>query len=618
MLFWCEWDREESSKMIHIKMQLADIMGEALRTLAQSKGLDASFSQAELEKALEAPPQSEMGDYAFVCFRFAKPLATNPVELAKSLAEVLSQPAFIGVVVARMQLPFNFIDAANASGPFLNIRVRYDFFSQDILEKFYHQSWDQHWQGKSPVGSQAKKIMVEYSQPNTHKEFHIGHARNVCLGDALIRLMRYGGDEVLAVNYIGDEGTHIAKCLFQLEQDYPDFLNIPPQVSLLGKSYAKADQFLADAADADKATAQEKISEILSGIESKSGKYFEMWKITRQWSLDEFYRIYDLFNVHFDHYFFESEVSEESQEIVDEFLKKGIFIESEGAIGIDLSAVKLGFLILRKRDGNTLYATKDLALHRRKFEEFGVDESVVVTAEEQKYHFQQVFKTLDLMGFKQAAQCYHLSYGMVVRPEGKMSSRKGNSVTFDELLAQMEQGVREVMQKNRDKWTEPQFEAAVHKLAMGAMKYGMIQADPNLRIVFDLESWLSFEGNSGPYLMYAYARTQSMLRKAADLGIEAKAKTRLYGESQTERDLVRYMHDFDEIITHAVALRKPSVLCHHLYSMCKTFGKFYVETPILKDENTENRAARVYLLQCFANVLRKGLELLGIEALEEM
>jgi arginyl-tRNA synthetase len=588
--------------MDSIKAKMANVVTNYLNGEGASLDGWQPLQSADVVQLWERPPQSEMGDYAMPCFRFAKALRKSPPAVAHDLAKHLTSSLSAD------------IEGAQAQGAFLNVFVNF----ADLAAQGLPFAFEQRMKAAALPQGFYRKVMVEYSQPNTHKEFHIGHARNVCLGDSLVRMMKFCGFEVTPVNYIGDEGTHIAKCLFQLERDGLEVGKMPADVAALGKAYAKADTYLAEANPQDVEAAKQKISEILSGIEAKKGTYFESWKATREWSMKDFRRIYGILHAEFTHYFFESELSEESQQIVDEFLAKGIFTESEGAIGIDLSEHKLGFLILRKRDGNTLYATKDLALHRRKFEKFGIEHSVVVVADEQKHHFQQVFKTLELMGFPQAKQCYHLSYGMVVRPEGKMSSRKGNSVLFDELLSQIEDGVAKVMEESKGKWSEEVFAKTVRQLALGALKYGMIQADPQHRIVFDLEAWLSFDGNTGPYLMYTYARSRSILRRAEEQGMRPVLDATLYGKLQVERDLVRGICDFSEHVLQAATHHRPSILGQYLYNLCKVFNKFYIEVPIMKDEQAQRRAARLYLLTSFAHTLHLGLGLLGMEPPEEM
>jgi arginyl-tRNA synthetase len=310
--------------------------------------------------------------------------------------------------------------------------------------------------------------------------------------------------------------------------------------------------------------------------------------------------------------FYESQVSEESQQIVDEFLAKGVFTLDDGAVGVDLKPYKLGFSILRKRDGNTLYATKDLALARRKFEQYKIDRSIYVVADEQNHHFRQVFKVLELMGFEQAKRCFHLSYGMVVLPEGKMSSRDGNSVTFNALRQMMLDEMDLILKKYEGDWTPAEIADTAHKLVDGAIKYGMLSVDPRSVIVFVLEDWLSFEGNSGPYLMYGFTRTQSILRKARDQGAMPEPRHVESLTHPTEHELVRFIYDFNEVVAQACESCKPSVLAGHLYHMCRAFNRFYAEVSVLKAETEALRGARLALTAAFSATLRQGLTLLGI------
>ena len=245
-------------------------------------------------------------------------------------------------------------------------------------------------------------------------------------------------------------------------------------------------------------------------------------------------------------------------------MKKGVFKEDDGAIGIDLKDKKAGFLILRKRDGNTLYATKDLALARRKFDEYSIDRSIYVVASEQNLHFKQVFLTLDAMGFEQASQCYHLSYGMVTLPDGKMSSRKGNVIVFNELRDRLSSELDKPLSKYKDEWSEDEINDVKHKLSVGAIRYGMLCSDPVKDIVFDFKNWTSFEGNTGPYLMYSYARTKSILRKASEAALKARISNEANFETLEERELLNYINDFNNVIWQSTNSYKPSTLCHFL------------------------------------------------------
>jgi arginyl-tRNA synthetase len=361
------------------------------------------------------------------------------------------------------------------------------------------------------------------------------------------------------------------------------------------------------------------ISRVHRQIETRNGDVYQSWLTTRQWSLDDFAAIYQWLDVHFDVLFYESEVSEPAQAIVDEYLAQDVFKVDQGAVGVDLKPHKLGFCILRKSDGNTLYATKDLALAKRKFEDFAIDRSIYVVADEQNHHFRQVFKVLELMGFEQAKQCFHLSYGMVVLPEGKMSSRDGTAVSFNSLRQMMSEHLKAILAKYEGEWSSEQINHTAHQLCDGAIKYGMIATDPGKEIVFNLEDWLSFEGNSGPYLMYSYSRTRSILRKAAEQGLAPNleaAASELTAAS--EHDLLRYLFDFNQVVISACENCKPSTLASHLFYMCKSFNRFYADVPVLRAERQELIAARLALIAAFGDTLKQGLLLLGITPPERM
>jgi len=464
--------------------------------------------------------------------------------------------------------------------------------------------------------------MVEFSQPNTHKEFHVGHGRNVCLGDSLVQIYRYNGYPVVPVNYIGDEGAHVAKCIWQMKsylREHPDSLsNATNKSEWYNQRYIEATLKLEEANEDQKKIFLSEISDILKSIESQKGDSFDLWKSSRADCLQSFEEIYKWLGVSFDHIFFESEVSGECQEIVDEGIKSGLFTESDGAYGVDLKDFKLGYFLARKRDGNSLYITKDLALARRKFRDFKIERSIYVVADEQTFHFKQLFKVLEMMGFEQAKQCYHLAYGMVVLPDGKMSSRKGNSFTFRQLRDYVESEISRHLQKYVDVWTPQQIKETGEILTLGAIKYGMLSMDPNREIVFEPKLWVNFEGDSGPYLMYAYARTRSILAKGEGDGYSPSLNHLDRLDSDSEKVLIRSLYDFNGAVAAASRNHRPSTLGNHLYEMCKNFNRFYAETPVLKASDKELVESRLALVAAFGKTLSCGLKLLGIGTVEKM
>jgi arginyl-tRNA synthetase len=366
--------------------------------------------------------------------------------------------------------------------------------------------------------------------------------------------------------------------------------------------YSKATLALEDAPADQTATLNAEVSNILRAIESKEGPIYQEWKETREWSLADFHDIYQWIGARFDHCFYESEVSEESQHIASDYLKSGVFAASDGAIGLDLKEEKLGFVIVRKSDGNTTYATKDLALARVKYRQFQIKKSIYVVASEQNLHFKQVFRTLEKMGFSEAKDCFHLSYGMVTLPDGKMSSRKGNVIKFRELRERSEEEILGIRRK----------------LAVGAIRYGMICSDPAKDIVFDLADWLSFEGNTGPYLMYTYARTRSILRKAQEQSFLPDHSHLELLEGAEERELLRYLNDLNGVIQMTLDQNKLSLLCHHIFNTCKVYNRFLAQVQVLKAESAEARGARLALLDAWSQALQYSLKLLGIEPPERM
>lgn len=569
--------------------------------------LENKFDLEIFFKSLETPPEKNLGDFALPVFRFAKALKKNPVEVAQAFKRDLDKSQNEWILSTELK------------GPFLNIFINAKTLAKNLIPRAINDSIFSELSLLNKNSEQ--KIMVEYSQPNTHKEFHVGHGRNVCLGDTLCRILRYTGSEVIAANYIGDEGAHIAKCLWGLENytGLEKIEEVENKAEWLGERYVWANKKLKETTDPETLTKyQAEISKILHSIEKKEGKYYEVWNRTRQYCLDDFDRIYKWLDVHFNHFFYESEVSEAAQDIVDEYIKKGLFVEDQGAIGLDMQEKKLGFFMARKSDGSTLYITKDLALARLKFEQFKIDRSIYVVGDEQNFHFKQLFYALELMGFKQAAQCYHLSYGMVVRPEGKMSSRAGNSFTFLQLIDLVNTEIKTYLEKYQGEWTEKEIADVAHKLSVGAIKYGMLHIDPQKEIVFDPKEWVSFEGNSGPYLMYSYARTQSIIRKASEQGMNASTAHLELLSHESEKDLMRHLYDFNHIVKSAGEHYRPSLISTHLFFTCKSLNRFYTDVSVMKAESKELSEARLALLASFAKTLKMGLYLLGITPAEKM
>ena len=589
-----------------LKFRLAGLLAACLGSMGRGSDDDDLFSDTGLAGMMTRPPEPDMGDYALPCFRLAKILRKSPVCIAGELAAALENT------------PDHLVEKAVQRQAFLNITLDKGALSRFLLPGILDGSFFQVL--KKENQPTHRRVMIEYSQPNTHKEFHIGHGRNVSLGESVARLFDYTGHKVFPVNYIGDEGTHVAKCLWMVREDLDRGVREPEQdfSRWYGQRYVAANQRLEAADPAEKKVYQQKISEILAGLEAKSGPWFELWRKSRRECLREFRSIYDWLGAWFEHDFFESEVSEGSQKIVDEAIEKGLFTESDGAWGINLESEGLGFFMARKSDGTSLYITKDLALARKKFEEYDIDRSIYVVGSEQNFHFRQLFSVLKKMGFRQAGLCHHLSYAHVALPDGKMSSRKGNVMPFRSLVAMIRKEVDCHLQKYTGSWSREELEGTARKLCVAAIKYGMLAADPQKEIVFDPKAWTSFEGNSGAYLLYCYSRASSILRECQKKGVNTTYDHLERLRSPGESGLLTQMYDFNIHVLNACETYRPSVMANYLFNFCKAFNRFYATHSVLNAENSQLRSARMTLVAAFRTTLKKGLELLGIQTAERM
>lgn len=560
---------------------------------------------------------------------------------------------------------------------------------------------------------QPGRVMVEYSQPNTHKAFHIGHLRNAALGAALVHIYRAAGYDTVAANYFGDIGTHVIKCLWGYERFFRGQEPAKRRGTFLGEVYTFAEakyaasealkeralnwlqnlvKFPANAAEAELGkrlmawltaervglaptlSKQELWGNITRAIrflqqelatldledtplvqlaiqpfnpdepswqygdevlgtfarwEAKDPALLALWEQTREWSLEEFREIYGHLKAPFDVDFYESAEEEPGKVYVQELLEAGIAIKDQGALLVridDLLAARglqepgkerYRTLIVLRADGSSLYSTKDLSLARRKFQEFGITRSIYVVADEQAFYFEQVFKVLELAGFGQAPNCYHLAYGLVTLPEGKMSSRKGNVVLYFDFAKDMLDMAWRIVKEKQPKLNEQARALIAKQVAFGAMKYDMLKVDATRTIVFDKDEALNFEGRTAPYIQYAHARACRILEKAREeLNAEADPSgLDTPGEiGADELELAKKLGHLPEVIQRAAAENNPLPLATYVYELAQQFNDFYQKVPVLKAEDPAALNTRLCLVASARQVLANGLELLGIEA----
>lgn len=362
---------------------------------------------------------------------------------------------------------------------------------------------------------------------------------------------------------------------------------------------------------------QKGVSEVLQKLEDKGSDLQDLWRETRQWSLDDFQAIYDWIDCRFDHVFYESEVGEDGKDAVLKALEEGILVRSEGTVGADLEAEGLGYFMLLKSDGTGLYSTKDIALAQRKFEEFNIDRSIYVVDASQSLHFKQVFKTLEKMGYEQAGKCFHLAYGLVTLPEGKMSTRKGTVIYFSKLKQTLtDLFLNDHLSKYREEWSETELQQAARSIAIATIKYGMLNQDNTRNIVFDMKEWTSPVGNTGPYLLYAFARTQSIQRKVGE--VDAGLFDGSLLEHEDERELLNQLKNFQNVVAKCIEQNRPQGMCIYLYGLARAFSRMFENCPVAMADGEALKVTRLLLVKASGEVLKKGLSLLGISVLEKM
>lgn len=545
------------------------------------------------------PPQAELGDLSLPLFAEAKISGKNPAVLAREKLEFL-EGAVLPAAVKSFQ----------AVGPYLNFFLAADVFNASSVEDVL--SAGENF-GKTDDG-QGSRVMLEYSNANTHKEYHIGHLRNLFFGDAVCRLLAFNDYRAIPVSYINDFGIHVAKTLWQWQRaDYKD--SDAPKGWLLGKCYAEASGLLLQAevkedGGAEKEEMKKEISAVMKEIESRQGKNYELWQETRDWSIAYFAGIYRRFGVKFEHIFYESEVIGDGLKMAAEFLERGILKNSRGAVIADLEEYGLGVLPIIRSDGTALYPVADLALAKLKFNDYHLDESVYVVDIRQGLYFKQLEKIFELAG--ENFKISHLGYDFVTLKSGMMSSRSGNVITYSQVWEEAFARARKEVADRHDDWSDDKIGGVAEKLSVAALKFEMLKVSADKVITFDMDEALRFDGFTAAYLQYTGARLSSILRK----GGESPADYSLLSNPK-ELSLSLMIQRFSEIASKAGLQRDPSVVARYLFDLSQIFNDYYHEVPIMKADPAV-RAARIGLLRSLRQVLNNGFVLLGFDYLEEM
>ena len=548
----------------------------------------SGLKNSDLEELIEVPKDSKMGDYSFPCFALSKKLKKNPAEIAKDFS-------------SRIQLSKEF-ERVGAIGPYLNFFVNKKILAEKTIERITKEK-DKYGSGKFG----KEKVMIEFSQANTHKAFHVGHVRGTSLGESLARILEFSGNKVLRANYQGDTGMHVAKWIW-CYQKYHSKEELKNDESWIASIYVDAIKRLEK-----NEKLQKEVDEINKKLEDKTDKELtKLWEKTRKLSLDSFEKIYHELNTKFDEYFFENEVEKAGKKISQELVKQNIANVSDGATIVDLEKDKLGVWVLLRSDGTVLYSAKDLALAEKKFSDFKIDKSIYVVGRAQQMHFYQLFKTLEKMKFKQSKNCKYVPVSEVRFPWGKMSSRSGDNVLYSDFKKELTNYSIKELEKRFDNLESTEVYDRALAISIASLKYSMLKQDTNKNLIFNPEKALSFEGDTGPYLLYSYARALSILKKAK---YKKQIKFEVGEISNSEKKLVVELGNFPNVVKSASENLAPNLIANYSFQLAKTFSEFYHNCPVI---GSEEENIRLKLVDCFSQTIKNSLYLLGIPVIPEM
>ncbi len=587
-------------------------------TLEAIKTLYSTEIQSNLVQIQETRKEFE-GDITIVVFPFIKISKKSPEITANEIGNYLVQNC-------------NYVYQFNVIKGFLNLSVKPEYWLEFLKDLTFADSF-----GTLPKNSSGKRIMIEYSSPNTNKPLHLGHVRNNLLGYSLSKILQANGHEVIKVNLVNDRGIHICKSMLAWQKWGND---ITPQKSglkgdhLVGDFYVKFDQeykkqikqLTETGISAEEAEKRAPIiieaQEMLQKWEAKNPEVISLWEMMNSWVYEGFKETYLKLGVDFDRVYYESQTYLHGKSLVQEGLEKGILYQrADKSVWIDLTSDGLDEKLLLRSDGTSVYMTQDLGTAVQRFEEYNNDELIYVVGNEQNYHFQVLSLILAKLGYSWAKDLKHLSYGMVELPSGKMKSREGTVVDADDLVDEMIKTAREMSQElgKLDEFDELQTNEIVKMIGLAALKYFILKVDPKKGMTFDPQESIDFNGNTGPFIQYTYARIRSIFRKAGETGIKLSPLNNNQALSNNkEGSLIKTLYKFPVILSDAGKNLSPALIANYVYDLSKEYNQFYHECPILKEENSEIRNLRLHLSEETGKIIKLSMNLLGINVPERM
>lgn len=588
---------------------------EALLLQAIKQALKNLYNiEAGNELQLQKTRKEFKGDYTINVFPWIKQIRKTPVSVADEIGKYLKSNYA------------DLIQGYEVVTGFLNISIFPSYFLDAL-----NQSIDELLKSKN----NKQKIVIEFSSPNTNKPLHLGHIRNNLLGDSIAKILKTVGNEVIKVNLVNDRGIHICKSMLAW-QKWGD--GVTPEVAhkkgdklvgdfyvLFDKEYKKQineliEQGLTKEEAEKKAPLIQEAQEILRKWENDDTEIRALWNKMNEWVYKGFDETYKKLQIQFDKIYYESETYQLGKKYIIEGLEKGIFFKkADGSIWIDLTADGLDEKLLLRADGTSVYITQDIGTAVLRYNEFMPDKMIYVVGNEQNYHFQVLKLILKKLGFAWAENIYHLSYGMVELPEGKMKSREGTVVDADDLIDELIIESKKIsleLGKLTD-ISEQEFSASTQKIALAALKYFILKVDPEKNMLFNPKESIDFDGNTGPFILYTYTRIKSLLRKAEELGINF-TEVKLTNIGEKENELIKLYIDAKNVVLEAAQKQSPAKIANYIYAICKEYNQFYQQVPILKEDDQEIRKLRLKISFQISTLLKSMLENLGIKVLERM
>ncbi|MDP2176140.1 MAG: arginine--tRNA ligase [Bacteroidota bacterium] len=587
------------------------MLEQAIKNLTVKALFDLYQAEIDIQQVkIEATNPDFKGDFTILTFPFLRFSKKTPEETANELGHYI-------------QTHLQDCDSYNVVKGFLNIEISKQYWL-NLFSNFSEET--------KPVVSE--KVMVEYSSPNTNKPLHLGHIRNNLLGYSVAEILKASGKDVLKINLVNDRGIHICKSMLAWQK----FGNgETPQSSgmkgdhLVGKYYVEFDKqykseihaLVNQGLEKEQAEKQAPLmlqaQEMLRKWESGDEEIVNLWKTMNAWVYEGFNQTYQALGVDFDHYYYESNTYLLGKDIVEEGLQKNVFYKREdGSVWIDLTSDGLDEKLVLRSDGTSVYMTQDIGTAILKYQDYQCAKSLYVVGNEQDYHFKVLFLILKKMGFEWANGCFHLSYGMVDLPSGKMKSREGTVVDADDLIQEMIATAQAKTQElgKTDGMSEDEKQLLYQTLGLGALKFYMLKVDPQKRMLFNPEESIDFQGDTGPFVQYVFARINSML-KVAD-SKELVAKSNVSNITQSEINLIKTLFDFNDQVNKSAANYSPAIMAHYALELAKAFNRVYNEVSFLREKDTDLRIFRMQLAQKTAQTIQTTLAMLGIQCPDRM